>query len=256
MLIYTVAALIFIIPPAFVLFPLVFDNTVIHAILQFYLPESWMGDQIINKIACSSYVAFHGTLVVIQPIHLLVSFMLVFVESKHLLATSYVTGNIYERKNSYQSSKKSGYGQKINLYKAVKAYRVKFLIWRDFLEFSYILFPIFMFSAYVVNVVCTYSVIKLHSELPVTLFAMLALMDVAVAGITVGIHKFAMVIVQQVSSFFYYWENELMSSLGRRYIRSCMLIKVNIGPFFHLEPSTLLNTFMQVADMTTTMLIA
>ncbi len=85
---------------------------------------------------------------------------------------------------------------------------------------------------------------------------MLALVDVAVVGITMGFHKFGLIIVNEVNKFFYFWNNEQMSSIGRRYIKSIMPIRVQIGPFFNLEPSTLLITFMQVADMTTTMLLA
>lgn len=232
---------------------MVFNNTAIHAVLRFYLPEALMKNQVIDTVLCSLYIAYLASLVVIQPIHILVSITIMVVESDNFLETSYIKGNVYKRIISCQKSKKA---EKINFIKAVKAYRVTFLIWRDFLAFGYVFFPTLIFGGYVVNVVSTFSLIKLHSELPATLLVMLALLDVAVAGTTVGIHTFAMSIINEVNNFVYFWENENISLLGRRYIKSCLPIRIYIGPFFHLGPSTLLNTFMQVVDMTTTMLLA
>ncbi len=84
---------------------------------------------------------------------------------------------------------------------------------------------------------------------------MLVLMNVIAAGTTVEIHKYDLTIVVKSSKFFYYCENENMSSFGRRCIKACVPIKINAGPYLDLEPSTLLNTYAQVADMTVTMLL-
>lgn len=63
-------------------------------------------------------------------------------------------------------------------------------------------------------------------------------------------------IVKAVNNFVYFWENEQISPIDRRYIKSCMSMKFQMGPFFHVEPSTLFNTFIEVVDMTMTMLLA
>lgn len=252
MLLYSIAGFVFLIPPCVAFLPVAFNNTVIHAILRFYLPESWMKNRIIGTISCSTYIAVVATLGVIQPAHFLVSTIVVIAESQSFLETSYIGGNVYERSISNVFSKRV---QKLNLTRAYKAYQVTALVWRELLWFGYVFFPTLMFSGYVVNVVCTFSLIKLHSEIPSTLVLMLGLLDVATAGITVAIHKYDLKIIEKSSKFFYYWENEHMSSLGRRCIKACMPIKVNCGQFFNLEPTTLLNTFMQVADMTATMLL-
>lgn len=85
---------------------------------------------------------------------------------------------------------------------------------------------------------------------------MLGIFDVAVAGMTVGIHMLAMKIVKEVKNFFGFWENEQICSIGRWYLKSLVPIKINMGPFFYMQPSTLLNTFMQIVGMIVTMLLA
>ncbi len=249
---YSIAAIVIIVPPCLTVFPFVFKNTVIHVVLGFYLPESWMKNPIIATIACSTYMVVFSTPGVIPIAHFLASTIVVISESQSFLEASYIEGNVYERRLANIFSKNV---QKVNLTRAVRAYQVTALIWRELLEFGYTFFPVLIFSGYVMNVVCTVSILKLHSELPTTLLVMLGLLNVVVVLTTVAIHKYDLTIVDKSINFFYYWENEQMSSFGRRCIQACRPIKINLGNFFYLEPSTLLNTYMQVADMTVTMLL-
>ncbi len=223
LLMYSLAGIVPLVPPCLAFLPVVFNNTAIHAFLGFFLPNSWMKNTIFATIACSTYYAIIATPAVIQIAHFLVSTIVVISESQSFLEESYIEGSVYERRIANVFSKNV---QKVNLTRAVRAYQVTALVWRELLEFGYVFFPALVFSGYVMNVVCTFSIIKLHSDLPSTLVVMLGLLDLIAAGTTVAIYKYDLKIVDKSSKFFYYWENEHMSSFGRRCINACMPIRM------------------------------
>ncbi len=133
-----------------------FKNTAFRAVLRFYLPKFWMDHEVISAVTCSSYLAYLFALGAIQVDHIILSIFIIGAESKYFLETSYINGNVYKRIKSFQRPTKYENNQNVNLHKAVKTYRMTFLIWRELCAFGCILFPTLMFSSFAVTVVCTF----------------------------------------------------------------------------------------------------
>ncbi len=70
------------------------------------------------------------------------------------------------------------------------------------MAFGFILYPGLILAAYFINVVTTYSCLKLHNELPLTMVVMLFLIDVAVLANTMVFHAFALVICEVFDKFY------------------------------------------------------
>ncbi len=131
LILYSIAGLIVIFPPALASLPVVFKNTAFHAVLQFYLPTSWMQHEVLGTVICSTYLAYLFSFASIQADHIILSMLVVAAESKNFLETSYIHGPVYKRTKSFQSSAKYESNQRVSIHKAVKAYRITFLIWRE-----------------------------------------------------------------------------------------------------------------------------
>lgn len=211
-----------------------------------------MDTPLLRMITCSLYIGVLVWFAVMHGNHLCCSILVMIVQSPNFLEQAYIFGNIYER----MQFKKCTPTRKINLAKALNKYQVTFLIWREFLQFIYLFVPTFMFCGYCMNVICTFSLIRLHSQLPFSVLGILAVYSAILTAGTVGIHKYALTIVYEVDNFFYYWKTEFIGAKWRKILRAGLPIRVQIGPFFHLTPGTLVSIFMQVVDMTVTMLYA
>ncbi len=88
------AGWLFVVPIMTASLPIVFDNTVIHDVLKFYLPAFIMETAMLRLLTCSSYVVVLATLAVIQAVHLFCSVLIFVVESACFLEQSYIPGNV------------------------------------------------------------------------------------------------------------------------------------------------------------------
>lgn len=145
---------------------------------------------------------------------------------------------------------------KLSFSKSIKVYRVTYLMWESVMQFGWILYPTLILAAYLVNVVTTFAVLRLYNELPLTMTAMFAFIDVAMLVNTITFHAYALGITVDYRDFMQFWKSRLMSSETRRILRSCIPIRVKIGSFFYLNEGTVLSTGAQIVDMTVTLLLA
>lgn len=113
-----------------------------------------------------------------------------------------------------------------------------------------------MLASFLINVVLTFSCLKLYSQLPIAMAAMLLLIDVSVFGNTVVFYKFALIIFNDFENFYQFWKFELKGKQCRMILRSCIPIRVKIGCLFHLESSIILASIMQIVGTTVTLLLA
>lgn len=220
---------------------LVLNETVFHMLFRIYLPQ-WFLDQTLLAAVCRViYVSTVATLAATQGSFIIVSIIMFVDESNYVLKPGYFVNNPN--------------GQ-INFRKAVRTYRLTKILYNVALSFGQAFYPSLILGGYVVNVVCTFAVIGLRTQLPILLVVGLAVFDVVVVGITIGIHKYALIIVGEVDSYFKFWHHKNLSPYATRTLNALAPIRLKVGPFFDLEPCTLLNTYAQVVDMTVTMLLA
>ncbi|CAL8090597.1 unnamed protein product [Orchesella dallaii] len=139
--------------------------------------------------------------------------------------------------------------------KAIVNYRVSLLIWEAVQRYGSILFPSLILAGYLVNVVTTFSCIKLFDQLPLMILVMLVVLDVSVFANTYTIHIFGLVMVFDFETFIQGWKRELKSKQCRRILRACFPIRLRMGQFFALNRESILITAEQIVDMTVTLLL-
>ncbi len=123
------------------------------------------------------------------------------------------------------------------------------------MQFGYILFPVIVLVGFLENVITTFSLLKLYNELPLIMLVLLFSIDVIVFGNTVMVHSYALVIREDFEKFYQAWKSKLKGKQSRMILRSCVPIRVKIGSLFNMGPCTILNTIMQIVDLTVTLLL-
>ncbi len=138
---------------------------------------------------------------------------------------------------------------------ALNTLRKVVLIFKSFQRFGFVLFPALIFVAFLLNVVCTFVVIKLNDKLPVIIVAMMAVVDVLIFVNTVAVYMFAWVITTEVDKFLEFWKRKLLRKVYQLQLASCGRILIWVGSFFPLHQAITLEHMMQVVDMTTNILL-
>lgn len=79
--------------------------------------------------------------------------------------------------------------------------------------------------------------------------------DVSVIVVTVGLHTFSVISLEDSEKFRKYWKPRIKGKAERMQFRSLPQIAVKIGSFFDLERSILLHTFDQIVNQSVALLI-
>ncbi len=166
-------------PAALGVLPFLFDNTTCHVRQRIYIPNFIMslpnGKLVYMVWSC----VFHRLMGMTSFTVTITSVLVILVEAGKSLKPS-----IPQKCDKINGTKVNSTSA-LSFSQAVQVYRQTFIIWESFMEFGFILYPGLILAAYFINVVTTYSCLKLHNELPVTMVVMLFLIDVAVLGNTV-----------------------------------------------------------------------
>ncbi len=142
-----------------------------------------------------------------------------------------------------------------NFQKAVHTQRQSYLFIKEFCTFGVAFFPFIMALGLCINIVTTLVCIKFHSTIPPILTLVFGGFDIAVLVITVGLYGFAMAGPEEYDKFLLYWKRRLMRKVERKQLTSCVPIAVQIGIFFEMQRTTLLNALNQIVNFTVSLLI-
>lgn len=105
------------------------------------------------------------------------------------------------------------------------------------------------------NVVISVICIEFYAHLHSLLLGRFAGFDVICAGLNVGINSFALVSSEESDKFYWYWRLRLFTRQQRKVFQACMPITFEIGPYFVLNRTTLLNTKSEIVKATVSFLI-
>lgn len=248
-MLYSLVGLFLLCPVVIAALPFIFKSTVIHDILNIYLPDTIMENPTFAAIACSLYLAIHALLGEI-PISLTLCLIMIAVyEAQYFLKPAF----ILRKSNSIGRPKLTTF--KIIFPRAVKCYRIGYLIWEALMSYGTVLFPSLMMTAYFLNVVTTFACLKLHHELHPVVLVMLGAVDILCLANTVTLHFFALVICHDFERFYQFWKGKLLAKRYRKLLKACIPIRVKIGSFFPLKSSTILATMQEIVNMTMTLLL-
>lgn len=139
--------------------------------------------------------------------------------------------------------------------KALHLYRQVALIFKSFQSFGFVMFPTMIMSAFQINVLCTFVVIKLNDTLPALLVAIMGVVDIAIFVNTVAIYGFAWVITTEVDKFLEFWKSRIIRKDWQLQYATCKRQIIQIGSLFPIHQGITLEHFMQVVDMTTNVLL-
>lgn len=223
------------------LMPVLCKNTPVHLILYTILPESASVPFLVTIICCTylAIFAYLGVIPVLQVfMHIHVRRPLrIYIYAKDDFKASLE----FVRFSSFCTNKLT--------------FMQSFLFIQSYNDFAYVYFPLVIGTGFVVNVVTSLICIEFYADLNPLLLACIAGFDVICVGLTVGINSFAIFSSEESDKFHRYWRVRLFTRQQRKDFQACMPIKIEIGPYFVLERTTLLNTTSEIVKATVSLLI-
>lgn len=226
--------------------PLLSHNTPAHIILQWILPES-LSKELFNQpilliLICCTYLGIFGFFGGAAILQVFIYMCATLYEMSHMMKPTYI-------RKDFRMARISRFPYMKQLYMQ------SYLFTQQYNALGYIFFPVVMTSGFVVNVVTSMICITFYSHLSVLLVVCFAGFDVICAGLTVGIHSFAMISSEEGEKFHKLWKFRLVTKRLRKDLQACMPITVEVGPFFTLQRTTLLTTTSQIVDAIVNLLI-
>lgn len=247
-LIYNLMTVCFVGLAALTVFPLASRNNPGRVILSWLLPENIMqGKPILIKLISCVYIGistYFGIIPVIQAFSYMTA---VLFESKYILKQAFNNLSVSFTFNNRRSAET--FCRQWNIY----AQNVLYV--RAINSFGHYFYPGTMLTGFCVNVVTTMVCMKFYEQLPAVVFLLFFGFDIVTAVATAAVHSFAVVAKEESERFRRYWKSRLFGKLARKQLRACIPTGINIGPFFPLQRSTLLNTVIEAANMVVTLLL-
>lgn len=228
------------------MFPVISHNNPANVMLSLLLPKNiFEGRPILIKIVSCLYMGISGYFGVFTSIQALSFIVAVLYEAKFLLKRAYnYDDNFAVKKSTY------------TFHHQWIIYSQNIILIREFNRYGDFLYPGVILTSFWINVVTTTVCMKFYHELPSVLLFLFLGFDAVVAIATVVVHSFGVVAKEESESFRVYWKSRLFSKLAQRQLRACIPTPINIGPFFELQRSTILNTVVEVINMVLTFLLA
>ncbi|CAL8090588.1 unnamed protein product [Orchesella dallaii] len=218
--------------------PFASKNTPAHVIFTQLLP--FPKDSFVFALVCAIYLGISGYFGVILVVQAFCYITAVLYEIKFVLKGGYHT--VETRKDFTFKREWLAYGQATIFVREVNL-------------FGFVFFPIIMIVGFCINVVTSLVCIKYYHQLPLPMLLVLLGFDGVTIIATLVTHNFAVVAEEESEKFKKYWTPRLVSRLQRKQGLACMPMAIQIGSFFHLKRSTLLNTINEVVNLVVTLLI-
>lgn len=247
-MLYSFVGICLIFPALMGVLPFLFDNTTCHVIQRFYMPKFIMANPTVELVYMVCFYVSHVFLGMVTVLTAIICVLMLFFKAGKSLKPSIP-------QNGESVSWEKFFLITRNFLWAVRVYRRSYLIWESSMQFGFVLFPSLILAGYLINVVTTFSCIRLYDQLPVSMFLMLFFMDIGILVITVVFHAYSLVICKDFKKFYLFWKVELKGKRSYMILRSCNRPKVKLGSFCELKSSTILSTIMQIVDMTVTLLL-
>ncbi|CAL8075463.1 unnamed protein product [Orchesella dallaii] len=154
-----------------------------------------------------------------------------------------------------------GYGipsvwKRLDFQRARLLYTQAVLLMRAYNSFGYVYFPLVIMTGFTINVTTTFVCLKFYKDLAPMLLLVFAGFDIVCVLVTAAIHSYAMMGAEEGDKFCGFWKANLFKNVERKQFRACYPIRVEVGPYFVLQRTTLLNTISEVVNGTVTLMIA
>jgi len=154
---------------------------------------------------------------------------------------------------------KFGYGSHANLKLALKIYKQSFLFIKEYNSFGIIFFPFIMTVGMSINIVTTFICIKFHSNLPLLVTFAFGGFDSVCWILTVGLYAYTMASSEECDNFHEYWRRRdckiQLEKVERKQLTGCPPIRVEIGIFFPMKRTTLINALDQCVNIIVSLLL-
>lgn len=139
--------------------------------------------------------------------------------------------------------------------KEAKRYQNAYLFIRSFNQFGFAFWPVLMTAGFCINVATSFVCIKYHASMSSLLVGMFVVFDLSVIVVTVGLHTFSVICLEDSKKFMKFWRPKIKRRIELMQMKSFPRILVRIGSFFNMERKVILITFDQVVDQTVNLLI-
>lgn len=235
--------------------PLVSKNNPGHIVTDLLIPLEFLIEHpFLQRVIASAYLAIAGYFAVIPVIQAFTFITAVLYELRYILKQGYfqvVKEASQKFRNSgflTQSRFQSFYGPWI-----IYAENVIFVSAMN--RFGQVFYPGIMLTAFVINVVTSTVCIKFYHQLSGIMVALFLSFDVVVLIATWAVNSFAVVAKEESDKFCEHWMKRILSKLQRIQLRACIPLNIEVGPFFPLQRTTLLNTLLEVVNALMTLLL-
>ncbi|CAL8075466.1 unnamed protein product [Orchesella dallaii] len=224
------------------LLPILTNKTPGHIIFGFIVPQSFIKEQSgwLTGL-CVVYLGGVAGLAALPIMQILIFMCATLCESQLILRPGYGVSSVWKR---------------LDFHRARLLYTQAVLFIRAYNSFGYVYFPLVIMTGFTINVTTTFVCLKFYKDLAPMLLLVIAGFDIACVFVTAAIHSFAMMGAEEGDKFCGFWKGNLIKKIERKQFRACYPIRVEVGPYFALQRTTLLNTISEVVNGTVTLLIA